>query len=168
MTTADASPFRVWRLAGCMCDRCAMLTSLLIAVTAIPAGQAFTCTPTRVWDGDGPIWCEEGPRVRLAGIAAREMDGTCRDNQPCPAASAERSRDALAQLIGKPVGQSREGHVLVKGDKLTCRSEGSAGGSRTAAWCVSPTHGDLSCAMVKTGYALRWDRYWRHHRCSAP
>jgi endonuclease YncB( thermonuclease family) len=142
-----------------------MLISLLVTVTAIPAGQSFSCTPTRVWDGDGPIWCEEGPRVRLAGIAAREMDGTCRDNQPCPRASAEQSRDALANLLGKPIGQSREGHILVKGDKLACRSEGGAGGNRTAAWCVSPTHGDLSCAMVKTGYALRWDRYWRRNRC---
>jgi endonuclease YncB( thermonuclease family) len=38
---------------------------------ALLAGAAFTCTPVRVWDGDGPIWCAEGPKVRLAGIAAR-------------------------------------------------------------------------------------------------
>ena len=40
---------------------------LLLAVSVIPTGEEFTCTPTRVWDGDGPIWCAEGPRVRLAG-----------------------------------------------------------------------------------------------------
>jgi len=34
-----------------------------------------------------------------------------------------------------------------------------------AAWCVSPRSGDLSCAMVRGGWALRWDRYWRNHRC---
>ena len=45
------------------------------SVPLVKAGQTFTCTPTHVWDGDGPIWCEEGPRLRLAGIAAREMDG---------------------------------------------------------------------------------------------
>lgn len=48
----------------------------LLAATVIAAGQTFTCTPTRVWDGDGPVWCAEGPRLRIAGIAAREMDGS--------------------------------------------------------------------------------------------
>ncbi len=45
------------------------------ATPIVARGDGFACTPVRVWDGDGPIWCSEGPRVRLAGIAAREMDG---------------------------------------------------------------------------------------------
>lgn len=137
-----------------------------LAAIIIPTGQTFECTPTRVWDGDGPVWCSEGPRIRLSGIAARESDNTCRPNQPCPSASAEQSRDALVNLIGRPVGVAREGHILVRGPALRCRSVGSAGGSRTAAWCVSPRSGDLSCAMIKGGWALRWDRYWRNHDCS--
>lgn len=28
-----------------------------------------------------------------------------------------------------------------------------------------PIGGDLSCAMVAGGWALRWDRYWGVHRC---
>lgn len=139
--------------------------TLLLALQIIAAGQTFTCTPTRVWDGDGPIWCAEGPRVRLAGIAAREADGTCRPNQPCPDASAEEARDHLVSLVGRPVGTSEHGHILVRGPALTCRSDGGGGGSRTAAWCFSPVHGDLSCAMVASGTALRWARYWRGHRC---
>lgn len=142
-----------------------MSLMLILAATIVPADQTFACTPTRVWDGDGPIWCAEGPRIRLAGIAARESDGTCRDNQPCPAAGAEEARAALVRLIGRAMGRSREGHVLVTGPALTCRSEGSGGGSRTAAWCTSPRSGDLSCAMVRGGWALRWERYWRGHRC---
>ena len=55
---------------------------------AVAAGIAFTCTPVAVWDGDGPIWCMEGPKIRIAGIAAREMDGSCQTNQPCPAVDA--------------------------------------------------------------------------------
>ena len=133
--------------------------------TAPSTGETFTCTPTRVWDGDGPVWCAEGPRIRLSGIAAREMDGSCRPGHPCPRASAEDARDALVELIGRRVGVAREGHILVNGPALRCRSEGGAGGSRTAAWCVSPKSGDLSCAMVRGGWALRWDRYWRQHRC---
>lgn len=54
----------------------------LLAATVIAAGQTFTCTPTRVWDGDGPVWCAEGPRLRIAGIVAREMDGTCSTHHP--------------------------------------------------------------------------------------
>jgi endonuclease YncB( thermonuclease family) len=142
------------------------MSLLLAAVLVIPAGQAFDCTPTRVWDGDGPVWCAEGPRIRLNGIAAREIDGMCRSNQPCPSVGAEVSRDALVSLVGEPVGRSREGHVLVRGPTMRCVSDGSAGGSRTGAWCVSPRGGDLSCAMVAGGWALRWERYWKGHRCT--
>lgn len=138
---------------------------LLLAAAIVPAGQSFECTPIRVWDGDGPIWCAEGPHVRLSGIAAREMDGTCNSNQPCPAASAIDARDGLVKVIGKAVGTSSEGHVLVQGPRMRCVSVGGAGGSRTAAWCISPKGGDVSCAMVKSGLALRWERYWRDHTC---
>ena len=138
---------------------------ILTALQIVAAGTTFTCTPTRVWDGDGPIWCAEGPRIRLAGIAAREADGTCRPNQPCPRASATAARDRLVELIGRPIGRSREGHVLVRGEPMECTSVGSAGGSRTAAWCVQPDGLDLSCAMVEEGLALRWQRYGRGHRC---
>ena len=40
----------------------------LLAASIVPAGEAFTCTPEAVWDGDGPVWCEEGPRLRIAGM----------------------------------------------------------------------------------------------------
>lgn len=142
-----------------------MIMIALLAAAIVPAGQTFACTPTAVYDGDGPIWCAEGPRIRLAGIAAREMDGTCRSNQPCPDVSAERSRDELVKLVGIPIGRGREGHILVRGPTMQCESEGSAGGVRTAAWCASQQSGDLSCAMVRGGWALIWDRYWRGRRC---
>jgi len=142
---------------------CAM-SILLAAATIVSAGQTFTCTPTRVWDGDGPVWCAEGPRIRLSGIAAREIDGTCRQGQPCPDASAEASRDALVRLVGEPVGRSPQGHVLVRGPAMRCVAVNGTY-ERTAAWCVSPKGGDLSCAMVRSGLALRWERFWRDHRC---
>lgn len=137
----------------------------LLAASIVASGQTFTCTPTHVWDGDGPVWCAEGPHLRIAGIAAREMDGTCRTNQPCPAASAIEARDALIQLLGGARGTISTGHVVVRGPRLTCRSEGGAGGNRTAAWCRLPSGADLSCAMIKTGTVLRWDRYWKGPAC---
>lgn len=143
-----------------------MLSALsLLLLQVVTTGQTFECTPVRVWDGDGPIWCSEGPRIRLAGIAARETDGTCRPNQPCPKASAAQARDALVRILGEPTGRSREGHVLVAGPTLRCLSVGSARGGRTGAWCTSPKMGDVSCAMLRTGTVAVWQRYWRRHRC---
>lgn len=137
----------------------------LAAVSIIPSGQTFKCTPTRVWDGDGPIWCAEGSRVRLSGIAAKELDGSCKKGHPCPKSNPIQSRDALVLLIGEPVGISREGHVLVRGPTMECKSAGGAGGNRTAAFCVSPHSGDISCKMIASGWAAKWQRYWRGHRC---
>lgn len=141
------------------------MSVLMLLLAMVPSGQTFTCTPEAVWDGDGPVWCKEGPRIRLAGIAAREMDGSCSKGHPCSPASAIEARDALVRLIGAPTGFGPHGHVLVRGPAMECRSVGSAGGNRVAAWCVSPKGGDLSCAMVKGGWAAKWDRYWGSHRC---
>jgi len=135
-----------------------------IALSAAPpvvtAGETFTCTPVRVWDGDGPLWCAEGPRIRVAGIAAREMDGTCRDGHPCPKASAEEARAALVKLVGKPVGRHQAGHILVKGPALQCRSRGNGKGARTDAFCDLPDGRNLSCAMLKTKTVELWKQYW--------
>lgn len=140
-----------------------MVAALLMS--AVPAGEAFTCTPTAVWDGDGPIWCQEGPRVRVAGIAAREMDGSRSPGHPCAEANAQEARDALVSLIGRRTGTGERGHAIVTGPPLSRISEGSAGGERTAAWCISPKGGDLSCAMVAKRMAAKWDRFWRAHVC---
>ncbi|ARU15912.1 hypothetical protein A9D14_06595 [Croceicoccus marinus] len=138
---------------------------LLFAAAIVPSGQTFECTPIRVWDGDGPIWCAEGPRIRVSGVAARETDGTCRPGHPCPDADPETAKSVLVDLVGVRTGTSREGHALVKGPTMHCISTGSAGGNRTGAWCVSPKSGDISCALVASGAAARWDRYWGNHRC---
>lgn len=135
------------------------------ATGIVSEGQTFRCTPTAVWDGDGPVWCAEGPRIRLSGIAAREMDGACRRGHPCPSVSGEAARDALVRLIGTPTGVGRHGHIEVQGPTMQCLSDGSGVGRRTAAWCISPKSGDINCAMVQGGWALRWDRYWGNHTC---
>ncbi len=144
---------------------------LLMLSNFIAAGQTFTCTPTRVWDGDGPIWCAEGPKIRLKGIATREVelrggrvvDAGCNPGHPCPKIDGVAARDALVRTIGKSTGRAPTGHVLVRGASLRCVSEGSGKGSRTAAWCSGPD-GDLSCAMLRGGYALRWAQYDREQK----
>lgn len=140
-----------------------MLLPLIAQV--VVANSAFTCTPTAVWDGDGPIWCAEGPKVRLVGIAAREIDETCRVNHPCANMSGRAARDQLVHLLGGPRGMLPTGHVKVSAPALRCVSDGSAGGSRTAAWCRTAAGVDLSCALIRSGAAVVWQRYWRRHRC---
>lgn len=134
-----------------------MIAAILAQVVA--SGATFACTPTHVWDGDGPIWCREGPKIRLAGIAAREIDGSCKVGHPCPKADPIAARDHLVRLIGRPIGVASTGHIKVNGASLRCVSAGSGRGDRTAAWC-SNGRGDLSTAMVTSGFAARWERYW--------
>lgn len=131
----------------------------------VPSGNSFDCTPISVWDGDGPIWCEEGPKIRLAGIAARELDNECKVGHPCPIASGIEARDTLVKLLGEPIGLGPHGHILIRGDVLRCVSTGSARGDRTGAWCSSASVSDVSCAMVRTGMALKWEKYWREEFC---
>ncbi len=133
----------------------------------VPAGHVFTCTPTQVRNGDGPIWCAEGPRIRLAAVAAREIDGSCRPRHPCPLASGTEARAALVELLGGPKGQAQQGHVRVEAPTMTCLSDGGEKDDRTAAWCVTLAGIELNCAMVRSGTALRWAYYDRDNRLSA-
>ncbi len=130
-------------------------------------GLRFDCTAVSVYDGDGPIACSEGFKIRLSGVAAREMDGTCRPGHPCPDASAEAARDRLVKLLGGEKGRTRSGtavHIVIAPVKLRCLF---AGGTydRIAAWCATPKGADISCAMVASGTALIWRNHWRGHRC---
>nr|WP_231958443.1 hypothetical protein [Novosphingobium resinovorum] len=142
-----------------------ILLPILASVLVVPEGQSFKCTPTHVYDGDGPVWCAEGPRIRIAGIAAREMDGTCNANQPCPSARADQARDALVTLLGTARGRAATGHILVTARPMTCLSRGNAVGVRTGAWCKLADGRDLSCSMLKTRTVLIWRRYWGTHSC---
>lgn len=134
----------------------------------IPAGQTLACSPTHVWDGDGPTWCDEGPKVRVSDVNTRETDDTCATGHPCPSKKAgwDVARDFLVTLIGRPTGaKSQHGHVLVHGPTMVCLSVGRAHRDRTAAWCISPKGGDISCEMIKSGLAAKWPEYWKGHVC---
>jgi endonuclease YncB( thermonuclease family) len=101
----------------------------LAAAPIVTAGKAFRCTTVAVWDGDGPIWCAEGPKIRLAGLAAREHDESCNVYQPCPQASGLAARNRLVALLGGSKGKLRTGHIAVHGTTLLCRSEGTGKGT---------------------------------------
>lgn len=117
--------------------------------------KQFSCTPTAVWDGDGPIWCEEGPKIRLKGIAAREIDGTCRRGHPCPEASGIVARDALVELLGGSSGTLRSGHIRVRYPAMRCVEQGTSY-ERVVASCRLADGRDLGAAMLQTGTVLPW------------
>ncbi|MFB0875481.1 MULTISPECIES: thermonuclease family protein [unclassified Sphingobium] len=141
-----------------------MILTIAMAAAAVPAGQAFTCHAIRIWDGDGPIWCAEGPRIRLAGIGVRELDGRCRPYQPCAGSSGIAARDHLVRLLGGSRGRTVDGHIVVR-STLRCVSAGDAKGGRTAAWCRT-SGDDLSCRMIRDGFARRWETFWKKGACS--
>lgn len=107
-----------------------MFLGFRVAAISAPTSQTFDCMPTNVWDGDGPVWSEEGPRIRLAGIATRELVGSCSPGHPCPDADAISVRDALVALVGRPIGMGRQDHILVDDPTMSCVSTGYAGGNR--------------------------------------
>ncbi|MFN7029479.1 MAG: thermonuclease family protein [Sphingopyxis sp.] len=142
------------------------MIAIAFLLAAASANPAYTerCTAISVYDGDGPIHCREGWKIRLDGIAAREMDGTCRPGHPCPSASAEAARDSLVRLLGGPTGRLSTGHITIRPVVIRCAVTGKSYDRRTA-WCQLPDSRDISCAMVSSGTALRWPKYWRGHRC---
>lgn len=124
-------------------------------VSTQSAAKPFSCTVASITDGDTLRCAETGSdgkqlRVRLSGMAARERDGSCTIGHPCPDATAE---DATAMLVS-----------LSAGEVLSCKPVGKTFG-RVAAFCSTSAGVDLSCAMVASGTAARWDRYWQEHSC---
>jgi endonuclease YncB( thermonuclease family) len=114
------------------------------------AGARFTCSVLSVYDGDGPISCAEidqddqPVQVRLRGIEARETDDTCHHPHLCPDASGLAAKAELTRIA---VGQIR------------CLSFGPTSYGRIGAACSTKSGVDLSCAMVKSGTAVRWPEY---------
>ncbi len=84
--------------------------------------------------------------IRLQGIDANELDGSCHNR--CATMSGGEARDYL-----RDIALGREAH---------CQETGRSY-DRVTAWC-SVGGVDLSCTMVSAGAAVRWDRYDRDER----
>jgi len=123
---------------------------LLAALALVAAGRTFECRVTSVHDGD-TTRCADGTRVRLQGIDANELDGSC--HTTCAQLSASAARDDLSRLALEKLAQ--------------CVSTGRSY-RRVTAWCaVAGPNGravDLSCAQVAAGAAVIWHRFDPQHR----
>lgn len=129
---------------------------LLAALALVAAGPTFECRVATVHDGD-TLRCADGTRVRLQGIDANELDGSCHTR--CARLSADLARARLESLS--------------LGQVLSCHPTGRSY-RRVVAWCSVRLRGrpvDLSCAQVQTGAAIVWRRYDPDHRldpCERP
>ena len=109
-----------------------------------------------------------GPRMLLVGEAVSyrggRLTGIAFVSESVMLGGVD-ARNRLVALLGGAKGTLPTGHIKVRGSPMRCVSEGSAGGNRTAAWCMSPDFGDLSCEVISAGGAVRWQRYWGRHEC---
>ena len=102
----------------------------------------FACDVAYVNDGD-TLRCQDGTRVRIHAIAARETDNSCSPGHPCPTASHAESKAALERLAGR---------------RINCVQIGTSY-NRVTAICDNAAGVEINCAMVRTGAAVVWDRY---------
>lgn len=107
---------------------------------------SIICHVAAVHDGD-TIRCTDGHRIRIAGIDANELDGSCHN------------------VCAPMTGQQARGYVsrLVLRRHIACQPVGTSY-SRIVARCTLPDGRSLSCAAIAAGAAVRWDRYWRQYR----
>ena len=121
------------------------------------AAPPFACAVIRVHDGDGPLWCANGIKIRIAGVQAPDFESAqpCRDRRAgytCSDTAAKRSQMIISRLVlnktlnCQPVGKSYE---------------------RLVARCALPDGRSLSCAAIAAGAAVRWDRYWHRYGMGA-
>jgi endonuclease YncB( thermonuclease family) len=119
-----------------------------LALAAI--GQPLVCRVASVHDGD-TMRCADGTRIRLQGIDANELDGSCHND--CAQMPAETARARLETLA--------LGHVA------DCRPTGTSYRRIVARCSVAGSRGkqfDLSCAQVTAGAAVIWRRFDPDHR----
>lgn len=113
----------------------------------LPPKSRFSCSVLHVTDGD-TFRCSNGTRVRLASIDTPEMPGSCRPGRACAPGNPYAAKAALQRMIS--------------GRTVHCEPVGMSY-NRVAAWC-SANGVDLSCAMVRGGYAIRLPQHDRERR----
>ena len=108
---------------------------------------AFSCRVQYVTDGD-TFRCSNGTRVRLSSIDTPEMPGSCRPGRACAPGDPHAAKAALQRLID--------------GRTVQCQRVGMSY-NRVAAWC-SVNGLDLSCAMIRSGHAIRLSQHDKDRR----
>jgi len=119
----------------------------------------FLCLVIHVHDGDGPLWCDNGIKVRIAGVQAPDFENAppCRAHRPgyvCNDVLAAKAREITKRIVFRRT--------------LTCRPVDRSH-KRVVAVCTLPDGHDLRCAVEASGAAVEWRRYvvrYRLGRCA--
>jgi len=139
------APRRSWRIATLATGLGVVLAiALAPSCSTVPTatGPVIAGTVTSVTDGD--TLRIGATRIRLAAIDANELHGGC--HNACASMSSAAARDNLARLA--------------LGHRIECEQTGTSY-RRVVAFCrVGDV--DLSCAQVRAGAAIIWDRYDPH------
>lgn len=114
----------------------------------------FVCQVVKVHDADGPLWCANGVKIRVAGIQAPDFESAepCRVGRPgyvCSNAAAARSRRIVDRLVLR--------------QRLNCQLVDRSW-KRVVARCTFADRRDLACTIIAAGAAARWDSYWRRYK----
>jgi endonuclease YncB( thermonuclease family) len=133
------------------------MIAVMFAAAALPA---FTCDVIRVHDGDGPLWCRSGEKVRVAGIQAPDFASAAPCRRPAARRATYTCNDRAAARSQQIVSR------LTLHKRLACQPVGTSY-KRIVARCTLPDGRSLSCAAISAGAAVRWDRYWRQYRMGA-
>nr|WP_295236657.1 nuclease [uncultured Brevundimonas sp.] len=113
--------------------------------SAAAIADRFACDVAYVNDGD-TFRCQDGTRIRLHAVAARETDETCSPGHPCPTASAASATAELRRLAANRT--------------ITCERIGQSY-NRVTAICWTPADVEINCAMIRSGKTVVWDRFNR-------
>ena len=119
-----------------------LFLSFLLAAAQSSSGGQFTCPVAYVHDGD-TFRCTDGTRIRLSAIDAPEMPGACRPGRSCAPGDPYRAKATLDSMIA--------------GRTVQCLPSGTSY-DRVVAWC-SINGTDLSCAMLRSGEAIRLAKF---------
>ncbi len=117
----------------------------------------FVCEVVKVHDGDGPLWCRSGQKVRVAGIQAPDFESA----EPCCRLDARRANYTCDDAAAARSQQTVSGLTL--GKRLVCQPTGTSY-KRVVPRCTLPDGRSLSCAAIAAGAAVRWDTYWRRYK----
>ena len=129
-----------------------------IMIAALP--PPLICDVVRVHDGDGPLWCRSGERIRVAGVQSPDFESAA----PCRPRAIKRRAYICNNQTAKRSQQITA--RLTLGKRLVCQPVGTSY-KRVVARCMLPDGRSLSCAAVAAGAAVRWDRYWRQYGMGA-
>jgi endonuclease YncB( thermonuclease family) len=120
------------------------LSDLSEALRPAPAADLFDCPAVYHHDGDAIRCGGKGRSARLYAIDAPEMPGSCHPGRQCTPGDPFASRDHL--------------RALTAGRAVSCRQIDTDRYQRPVLQCFADGV-DLSCAMVRDGFAV--ERYGR-------